>query len=180
MPLAAALLLSAGLLDAPVEAPAKLPVLHTAAEILALGHGSDRPVIVHFWATWCEACVRELSEMRELERSARDLDVPLWWVSLDAPKDSLKVAAFMRQHHLLAEVAGRGALLDAADPGPITTRFNPRWQAELPATFVVLQSGAVAASHRGPTPVDVVLKEVRELIRTQQAGRAAPVRRTEP
>jgi thiol-disulfide isomerase/thioredoxin len=152
------------------------PIVSTADQILSVAHASERPTVVHFWASWCEACVRELSEMRQLQRSLKDLDAPLLWISLDPPKDASKVGAFMRGHGLEA----RALLLDAPDPAPVTSRFNPRWQAELPATFVVLQSGVVAASHLGPTPIDVVLKEVRDLIRASRAGQPSPARRTKP
>ena len=134
-----------------------------------------RPVVVHFFAMWCEACMLEMPAVRELEHSLARLETPLIWISLDDPKDAFKVGALLRRHGLKATAAGRAALLEAPDPGPITARFNPRWQAELPATFVVLQSGEVAASHLGTTPVEMILKEARNQI---NAGHPPPARST--
>jgi thiol-disulfide isomerase/thioredoxin len=156
----------------------QLPILKSPDEIVALVRQSERPTVVHFWATWCEACILELPEIRRLEHGLQDLRVPLLWLSLDHPDSLAKVAAFMQEKALLASPGSRAALLDAPDPGPITARFDPHWQAELPATFVMLQSGAVVASHLGPTPVDVVLKEVRTQLNASHAGQSPPARRT--
>jgi thiol-disulfide isomerase/thioredoxin len=158
-----------------------LPILeiwHGPEEIFALARQSERPTVVHFWATWCDQCVRELPEIVRLERGLQDSGVPLLCISLDAPESLAKVAAFMQERALPAEPSSRAALLDAPDPKPITARFNAHWHAELPATFVVLQSGAVAASHLGTTPVEVILKEVRDQIATSHAGQPSPARRT--
>ncbi len=158
-----------------LAAAPQLPVLESPDAIVALVRQSERPTVVHFWATWCAECVRELPEMRRLERGLQELGAPLVWISLDRPDSLARVAAFMQERALLASPGSQAALLDAPDPGPVTARFDSRWQAELPATFVMLQSGAVAASHLGPASVEVVLKEVRSHI---NAGQAPPVRRT--
>jgi thiol-disulfide isomerase/thioredoxin len=169
VPLLAALLLSK------LSAESQMPTVTGAEDILKIVHGSETPTVVHFWAGWCEQCLHELPEIRRLEQSLADLKAKLVLVSLD--KDaSLPVSVLGRfgignQSLML--------LLDAPDPKPVTARFNAHWQAELPATFVVLQSGAVAASHLGTTPVDVILKEVRAQIAKSRPGEFSPARRTQ-
>lgn len=146
--------------------PAGLPVIHTAEEVvLATG---KRPTVVHFWATWCGTCTAELPEIQRLESGLAAEGVDLLFVSLDDPKKAAEVERFMRQKKML-QAGSRGVILDAPDPASITSRFSAKWSAQLPATFFLLDSGAVLASHLGTTPVDLVLKEVH-----QQQGSKQP------
>jgi len=160
-----------------VSAPSGLSVVRGPEAVLQSSKKSETPTVVHFWATWCGPCVAEMPEILRLQSGLAVLGAQMVLVSLDPPKDAVKVAGFLREHRLL-EVSGTEAvLLDAPDPAPITKRFDRHWSAQLPATFVVLQSGAVVSSHLGTTPVDAVLGEVRERIDALHAG-PAPVRRT--
>jgi peroxiredoxin len=169
------LLVALGLLTAPAELQ-DLPVLHSPEEILAVVRRSERPTVVHFWATWCEACVRELPALRQLEVGLADLGATTLLISLDDPGSPASVLRFLSAHGLLIPSA-QSALLDAPDPTPVTQRFDPHWGAQLPATFVVLQSGAVTASHLGRTPTGRILREVRDQIVPKNAGVPPPARR---
>jgi len=151
-----------------------LPIVTTPDQIFAVVGQSQRPTVVHFWATWCESCVRELPAIRQLGQRLQHLGSPLLLISLDSPDRLATVAAFVEARRLLTPPSGQALLLDAPDPGPLTARFDPTWDAKLPATFVVLQSGVVAASHLGHTPVSTIVEEVRTLT---NAGDPPPARR---
>jgi len=167
------LLVALSLLSAPYQwNESESPTVRSADEILKVVHGSELPTVVHFWAAWCKECVQELPEISRLERSLKELKAQLILVSLDKPAST---SSSVLQHFGLGGSNVVALTLDAPDPSLITARFDSRWQAGLPATFVVLQSGAVAASYLGHTPVSTVLEEVRNQI---NAGESPPARRT--
>lgn len=53
-------------------------------------------VVLHFFATWCEPCVREITSLRKLADIARDK--PLKIVAIDVAEVDLRVRAFFEQH----------------------------------------------------------------------------------
>jgi thiol-disulfide isomerase/thioredoxin len=139
-----------------------IPVLHGAKSLLQAVHSRHRPTIVHFWATWCGTCVDEIEEVQRLTDAAVALGVDVAFISLDDPNKPSVVADYLQDKHLLRSPQAWAAILDAPDPAPVAAAFHVKWSGGLPATFFLLESGAVAASHFGPTPVDVILKEIKD------------------
>ncbi len=113
--------------------------------------------------------------MRRLGRGLKELNAQLVLVSLD--KDAVTSDSALR-HFGVTGPTLIPLVLEADDPQPITARFSAKWRAELPATFIVLESGQVVASHLGTTPVERILEEVRDQIQAPDAGTAFPARRT--
>lgn len=67
-------------------------------------HGSQRDlqafagkvVLVHFFATWCEPCVREMASLQRLAASSRGK--PLAILAIDVAEVDLRVRAFFAKH----------------------------------------------------------------------------------
>ena len=114
----AALLLSAAVL--PVRPIAEAPrLVHDAAGPTA------RPVVLHFWATWCTACREEFPALRPelLGLPARGVGVLL--VSIDRPDDREKASKMLAQFKLSDLPA---VLLDAPEPDPVAQAMGrPEW-----------------------------------------------------
>jgi thiol-disulfide isomerase/thioredoxin len=53
---------------------------------------ASKVVLVHFFATWCEPCVREISSLRQLATATRDK--PLAIIAVDVAEVDLRVRAF--------------------------------------------------------------------------------------
>ncbi len=53
-------------------------------------------VLVHFFATWCEPCVREMASLQQLARAARD--EPLIVLAINVAEVDLRVRAFFEKH----------------------------------------------------------------------------------
>ncbi len=129
----AALLLAAGPTDAPRLAP--VPVRSIAdAPRLAAEVGQGKPAVLHFWATWCGACVDEFPRIRAELKSLSRRGVAVALISIDRPGDAAKVQAFLKRFELDGLQA---IILDAPDPDPVAKAVgDKRWDGTLPATFV--------------------------------------------
>ncbi len=134
-----------------------LPVLGSVEALMELvAKQSKGPVIVHFWATWCRVCVTEMPKIRKLQEAAAARGVAMIGVSMDPKGKDAEVAEFAKNEGLTFQ----NVILDAPDPEPVVRRFDPRWRAELPATFLALQSGVIVDAYLGSTPVNKILKDL--------------------
>jgi thiol-disulfide isomerase/thioredoxin len=133
-----------------------IPVVHNVDGILALSPPGQLRVL-HFWATWCGACKRDLPNVRALAKGLDAAGVALIGVSLDSPDDADAVSAYVRDQRL----GFPNAILDSPDPTPVVNRLDPAWEADLPATFLVSKSGKTLHAYLGLTPVERVLEDVR-------------------
>jgi thioredoxin-like negative regulator of GroEL len=154
------------LLSAPAPAsagapPPTLTVLDSVDALMNLVAQQPRgPVVVHFWATWCKACVSEMPKIRKLQEAATARGLPMIGVSMDPKDKNIEVAAFIHREGLTF----RNVILDAPDPVPVVRRFDPHWRAELPATFLALQSGVIVDSFLGSTPLKKIEGQLDQLL----------------
>lgn len=56
---------------------------------------AGKVVLAHFFATWCEPCVREMSSLQRLAAAARD--EPLAIIAIDVAEVDLRVRAFFEK-----------------------------------------------------------------------------------
>ncbi len=71
----------------PEAPPLELPDI--AGRHVALSELRGRPVIVNFWATWCQPCRRELPSLEELHRRFEPAGLRVLAVSIDADPQEL-------------------------------------------------------------------------------------------
>jgi len=146
-------------------AAAALPVLPLteAPKLVSEAAGSDaRPVVLHFWASWCGACREEFPALRPslLKYSSDGVGVLL--VTIDRPADRAKAQRMLARYKLNAL---RAVLLDAPDPDPVAKAVGePKWDGTLPATFVFDAQGKLARSFIGraaPAALEEAVRGVR-------------------
>jgi thiol-disulfide isomerase/thioredoxin len=143
---------------------AALPVLPAkdAPKLVSEAAGNEaRPVVLHFWASWCGACREEFPALRPalLKYSSEGLGVLL--VTIDRPQDRAKAEQMLAQYKLRALHA---VLLDAPDPEPVARAVGePKWDGTLPATFVFDARGKLSKSFIGraaPAALEVAVRAV--------------------
>ncbi|MGH9881843.1 MAG: TlpA family protein disulfide reductase [Pyrinomonadaceae bacterium] len=105
-----------------------------------------RPLLVNFWATWCDPCREEFPDLVKIDRDYRRKGLDFAAISLD-DKQELKtgVPRFLRQMRATMPAY----LLSADDPEPAITFVDAQWSGALPATFLYDSRGNVAYKHFG-------------------------------
>jgi thiol-disulfide isomerase/thioredoxin len=115
-----------------------------------LARGDDpskaRPLLVNFWATWCDPCRDEFPDLVKInaDYKGRGLDFAL--VSGDDISEiKTGVPKFLREMK-----AGMPAyLLNVPDMGLAINSVDTTWYGDLPATFVYDREGKIVFKHFG-------------------------------
>ena len=106
----------------------------------------ERPLLVNFWATFCDPCREEFPDLVKIDKDYRPQSLDFVTVSLDDVSDiKTEVPKF-----LVAMKATMPAyLLDVSDPEPAIKLMDPRWSGALPATFLYNEKGEEVFKHYG-------------------------------
>ena len=162
MPRALLLALLLGSTAAPSSAdkPQAIPVRPvTEAGSLAREAGHGRPAVLHFWATWCDACRDEFPRIRKLLNQLPARNVGVLLVSIDRPDQLEKVKRDLRRFGVSKLPA---VVLDAPDPEPVAKAVGePAWDGTLPSTFVFDSQGKLSKSFLGRTDAAALERAVR-------------------
>jgi len=146
-------------------AAAALPVLPGADAsklVTDAAGGQARPVVLHFWATWCDACREEFPSIRRELLGLQKRGVSVLLVSIDRPDHRAQAKRMLADYRLLSLPA---VLLDAPQPEPVARAIGePSWEGTLPATFVFDAGGKLHKSFVGrvnPAALDAAVREVK-------------------
>lgn len=135
----------------PAKPPATVPMpvvseINTQALIALLKRESDKPLLVNFWATWCDPCREEFPDLVKIDADYRKQGLDFVTVSLDDPPDiKTTVPKFLQQMRATMPAY----LLNVPDPEPAISAVDPKWQGDLPATILYTAQGEVAYKHFG-------------------------------
>jgi cytochrome c biogenesis protein CcmG/thiol:disulfide interchange protein DsbE len=111
-----------------------------------------RPVVVNFWATWCEPCVREFPLLRQAAAThTRDRLAVVGVLTNDRPAAA---RAFVRRHHATWPVG--------IDPDATTAG---RWGAVgLPHTWFIRPDGTLASHQLGEVTQAALDRQLAEIL----------------
>lgn len=107
----------------------------------------DRPLLLNFWATWCDPCREEFPDLVKIDADYRSKGLDFVAISLDDLVDmKTAVPRFLRSQRARMPVF----LLDVPDPQTIIEIVDATWQGDMPATFLYDRNGTVVYKYKGP------------------------------
>ncbi len=112
----------------------------------------DGPMIIDFWATWCEPCKKQMHHLNKFHQHFKDAGFKVLTVNTDTPKSMGKVKSYIRSKKFKFFVA--------VDPNG---QVKKKLKAELmPTTILVDTDGSVLYRHQGyyPGDEDKILKHI--------------------
>jgi thiol-disulfide isomerase/thioredoxin len=106
----------------------------------------ERPLLVNFWATFCDPCRDEFPDLVKIDKEYRPQSLDFVTVSLD-DIDQLKTDVPKFLSSMKATMPAY--LLNVTDPEPAINFIDKRWQGDLPATYLYNAKGEVVYKHIG-------------------------------
>jgi len=108
-----------------------------------------KPLLVNFWATWCDPCREEFPDLVQIDKDYRGKGLDFIAVSLDDVSDAKTTVP-----NFLSEMKAKmpAYLLNVSDPEPAILSVDKTWSGALPATFLYDTNGAVVFKHFGRVP----------------------------
>ncbi|HVG30710.1 MAG TPA: redoxin domain-containing protein [Pyrinomonadaceae bacterium] len=116
-----------------------------------------KPLLVNFWATWCDPCRDEFPDLVRIDAEYRDRGLDFALVSGDDISEiKAGVPKFLRRMK-----AGMPAyLLNVPDMEPAINEVDAAWGGDLPATFLFDREGKIVYKHFGRIDPQEVRAEI--------------------
>jgi thiol-disulfide isomerase/thioredoxin len=124
----------------PADTVPKVEAIDTDRLKQLLKRDSQKPLLVNFWATWCDPCRDEFPDLVKVDADYRAKGLEFIAITLDDVADiNTEVPKFLRT--MRARMPAY--LLNVSDPEPAITLIDPHWGGALPATFLYDPKGQV-------------------------------------
>lgn len=153
------------------EAPAADPVVIDAPAYAALvAKHRGKPVMVNFWATWCEPCREEFPMVNELAQKHAPQGLVVLGVSLDDDGEVVLVRRFLARIKPVFPIYRK-------KPGreePFINSIDPKWSGAIPATFFYDREGRLVARLVGEHTREEFETSIQDLLRRSSSSAAAP------
>src|SRR5260221_8696963 len=104
-----------------------------------------RPLLVNFWATWCDGCREEFPDLVKIDNDYRAKGLNFLSVTLDEVADKAKAVDFLKQMKATMPVV----LLNVNDPEPAIHAVDEKWDGAMPATYLYDKDGKVVFKYFG-------------------------------
>src|SRR6266851_4836362 len=104
-----------------------------------------RPLLVNFWATWCDGCREEFPDLVKIDNDYRAKGLHFLSVTLDEVSDKTKAVDFLKEMKAMMPVV----LLNVNDPEPAIHAVDEKWDGAMPATFLYDREGKIVFKYYG-------------------------------
>ena len=144
--------------------PPKIVVTPVDTEALKtlLTQQRERPLLVNFWATFCDPCRDEFPDLVKIDKDFRPQALDFVTISLDDMSDiNTTVPEFLGT----MKATMPAYLLNASDPEPAINLVDARWQGDLPATFLYNEKGEVVYKHIGRVKPEELRSAIEKLVK---------------
>lgn len=106
----------------------------------------EQPLLVNFWATFCDPCRDEFPDLVKIDKDYRPRSLEFVTVSLDDMSEiKNEVPKFLES----MKATMPAYLLDVTDPEDAINFVDQKWRGDLPATYLYNEKGEVVYKHIG-------------------------------
>lgn len=131
-----------------------------AAGLKNLLKPNGKPLLVNFWATWCDPCREEFPDLVKLDADYRG-KIDFITVSLDDAADiNTEVPKFLN----LMKAEMPAYLLKVPDEGEVISAVAKDWQGGLPFTILYNEKGEIAYLRQGKVKPEILKAEIEKLM----------------
>jgi len=129
--------------------PKPLPVvsaIDTDALKTLITKERQHPLLVNFWATFCDPCRDEFPDLVKIDKDFGPRSLEFFTVSLDDMTDiKTSVPKFLQSMNATMPAY----LLNVSDPEPAINLVDRGWRGDLPATYLYNEKGEIVFKHIG-------------------------------
>ncbi len=125
-------------------------------ELKNLLKSTGKPLLVNFWATWCDPCREEFPDLVKIDNDYRG-KIDFITVSLDDLED-LKFVVPKFLWKMRAKMPAY--FLKTVDEEKIISEISDDWQGGLPFTILYNSAGKVVYSRAGKIKTDILRAEI--------------------
>lgn len=121
---------------------------------------NGKPLLVNFWATWCDPCREEFPDLVKIDAEYKG-KIDFITISLDDPED-IKTIVPKFLASMKAEMPA--FLLKTADESAVISAIAKDWSGGLPFTILYNEKGEITYFKQGKIKTDVLKAEVEKLM----------------
>jgi thiol-disulfide isomerase/thioredoxin len=168
--LLALLLATANVLAAPpTSVPHDPPLIDALGYQKMLDQYRGKPLIVAFWATWCEPCRDEYPMLNELAKQYAPKGLRVVGVNFDQDGDLILMRRFMARYKPIFPNYRK----KAGDESAFTQAVLPDWNGALPASFFYSKDGRQVTHLFGASNRETYEATIRTLLAADTGSAAA-------
>ncbi|HMD31596.1 MAG TPA: TlpA disulfide reductase family protein, partial [Candidatus Acidoferrales bacterium] len=121
-----------------------------------------KPVLITFWATWCEPCRDEYPMVNGLARQYKSKGLSVFGMNLDDNAEEVLALRFIAKSQPVFVNYRK-------KPGKeqeFINQVNPKWTGSLPATFFYTADGRLSGQIVGEQPREAFITAIEQLLAT--------------
>lgn len=142
--------------------PVVVAPIDTEALKTLLTQPRQRPLLVNFWATFCDPCRDEFPDLVKIDKDFRPQSLEFVTVSLDDMSDiNTTVPQFLGS----MKATMPAYLLNVSDPEPAINLVDTSWRGDLPATYLYNEKGEIVFKHIGRVNAEELRSAIEKLVK---------------
>lgn len=107
--------------------------------------GTDKLLLLNFWATWCGPCVVEFPKLEQMVRMYANRQLEIVTVSINNPDEKKFVLNFLQEQHAF----NRNLLFAGNDSDDAVKAFGTGWSGGVPYTVLIGMNGEILYKTQG-------------------------------
>lgn len=149
--------------SAKAQKPVVVSPIDTEALKTLVTEQRERPLLINFWATWCDPCREEFPDLVKIDAEyRRHQAMDFITISLDEMSDiKTSVPKFLGS----MKATMPAYLLNVPDPEPAIELIDKGWAGSLPATFLYNEKGEVVFKKIGRVKPDELRAAIDKLVK---------------